>query len=246
MSTVYGNKLNSDLWWCDFEKMLGEIDYDHLIKSYNGEALGASKVENLLKNMLPPLFGKWIRCLNSNINKSDLLRIDSEAQFFTFNYTLLLEQTYGVKKENVWHIHNSIKDNIIVGHDADEGTLLKQLQSYNTSHPKAHIRPDIQDLINQGIAKGAKKVRERIEMNKDKFYSYNNIKHFIVMGFSFNDIDLPYIQKIIEVNQDIANADWKLYWYSNGEDEAMKHKLIELGVNENKISCINWQNRKQS
>lgn len=242
MSTIYGNKLNDELWWSDFENMLGETDYEHLIKSYNGEALGASKVENLLKNMLPPLFENWIRSLNSNIKESNSLRINPEAQFFTFNYSLLLEQTYRVKDENIWHIHNSIKDNdnIIVGHDSDEGTLLKLLQSYNRSHPEVHIRPDIHDLINQGIAKGAKKVKDRIELNKDKFHNYNHIKHFIVMGFSFNDIDLPYIKRIIEVNQDIANADWELYWHSKGKDEAMKCKLIGLGVNANNISCTNW------
>ena len=242
MSTIYGNKLNSELWWSDFERMLGEVDYEHLIKSYNGEALSAIKVENLLKNMLPSLFEMWIKSLNTNIKKNDLLRINPESQFFTFNYTLLLEQTYHVKNENVWHIHNSIKDNdnIIVGHDSDGGTLLKHLQSYNMSHPKAHIRPDVQGLINQGVAKGAKKVKDRIGLHKKRFYSYNKIKHFITMGFSFNDIDMPYIKKIIEVNQDLANADWVLYWHSDGEDEVMKHKLIGLGVNENKISCTSW------
>ena len=65
MSTIYGNKLNSELWWSDFERMLGEVDYEHLIKSYNGEALSAIKVENLLKNMLPSLFEMWIKSLNT-------------------------------------------------------------------------------------------------------------------------------------------------------------------------------------
>ncbi len=243
MSTIYGNQLNSELWWSDFEKMLAEIDYNHLVKSYNGEAIGALKVENLLKYTLPSLFKRWINDINVIVKKYDSLKIDQEAHFFTFNYTLLLEQTYHVKEEYVWHIHNSIKDkndSIIVGHDSNQSTLFKLLQSYNKHHLGTHIRPDIQELINQGIAKGAKKVKDRIELNKDKFYNYNKIKHFIVMGFSFNDIDMPYIKRSIEVNQDIANADWELYWHSNGKDEAMKRKLIGLGVNANNISCTNW------
>lgn len=242
MSTIYGNQLNSELWWSDFENMLAEIDYEHLVKSHNGEALGAPKVENLLKNMLPPLFEEWIRSLNTNVKESNLLEINPEAQFFTFNYTLLLEQTYHVKEENVWHIHNSIKDNdsIIVGHDADQSSLFKLLQSYNNHHLRTHIRPNIQDLINQEIAKGAKKVKDRIELNKDKFYNYNTIKHFIVMGFSFNDIDMPYIKKIIEVNHNIADTDWDPYWHSDGENVDMKNKLIEFGLNEEKISLKKW------
>lgn len=244
MSTIYGDKLNDKLWWRDFERMLGEIDYEHLIRSYNGKALSAVRVENLLKNMLPPLFGKWVSGLNTNIEKDNSLRINPEAHFFTFNYTLLLEQTYHVKEYNIWHIHNSIKDNnnIIVGHDADGGALLQQHLLYNESHLANHIRPDIQDLIDQGIVKGAKKVKDRIELNKNKFNKYSRVKHFIMMGFSFNDIDEPYIKKIIEVNRNITDTDWKLYWYSDGEDMDMKNKLIKFGVNEENISCKNWQN----
>ncbi len=31
------------------------------------------------------------------------------------------------------------------------------------------------------------------------------------MGFSFNNIDLPYIDEIVKVNSNIDDADWKLY-----------------------------------
>jgi hypothetical protein len=61
------------------------------------------------------------------------------------------------------------------------------------------------------------------------------------MGFSLNDIDIPYIKMIIEVNKNILGADWTLYWYSDGEDEYMINKLLELGIDRGKINTpIKW------
>jgi hypothetical protein len=61
------------------------------------------------------------------------------------------------------------------------------------------------------------------------------------MGFSFNDIDMPYIEKMWSVNRQKEDADWTLYWYSSGEDNLMKKKLNELGVNEKSITTLKWE-----
>ena len=97
------------------------------------------------------------------------------------------------------------------------------------------------DNINQEALNGAKKVRDRIYLQEDKFNQYCNITHFIAMGFSFNDIDMPYIEKIWSVNRQKEDADWTLYWYSSREDDLMKKKVIELGVNENSIITLKWE-----
>lgn len=231
LESIYGPKINEDLWWKDFEKMLGEVDYEHLTKSYNGEALGGSKIRNLLKGFLPPLFREWVKGINHIAEKDVALKIDTNALFFTFNYTLLLEQTYNVKDSNVWHIHKSIKDvdNIIIGHDLSYIDL-----SQNVNH-NLQIRQDILDGINQEIINGAKKVRDRILLNEEGFSNYAEIKHIVAIGFSFNDIDMPYIEKIWGVSRHKQEIDWTLYWHAKGEDTYMKEKLIKLGINETSI-----------
>ncbi len=242
---IYGEApKNDNLWWKDFENMLGKVDYESLSKSHNGESLGFMKVRNLMKGKLPPLFGKWIKDVDSQIDASEIElmdEIDADSLFFTFNYTLLLEKKYQVKEENVWHIHGSVKhpDDIIVGHDADAGQLVKYTQEYNRDQPR--ISPSYADYINQEALKGAKKVRNRIYLQEDRFYHYSDIRHFVAMGFSFNDIDMPYIEKMWSVNRQKEYADWTLYWYSSGEDNLMKKKVIELGVNENSITTLKWE-----
>ena len=82
---------------------------------------------------------------------------------------------------------------------------------------------------------------DRIYLQEDKFYHYSNIRHYVAMGFSFNDIDMPYIEKMWSINRQKEAADWTLYWYSSGEDNLMKKKLIELGVNEKSITTLKWE-----
>ena len=241
---IYGDApQNDNLWWNDFENMLGKVDYECLSKSRNGEAIGFMKVRNLMKGKLPPLFGKWIKDVDRQIvlNKMILMdELDANALFFTFNYTLLLEKAYHVKEENVWHIHGSVKhpDDIVVGHDANGGQLGKYTQEYNKD--QLRISPSYADNINQEALNGVKKVENRIYLQEDKFYKYCDVKRFIAMGFSFNDIDMPYIEKIISVNKNIAETEWIIYWHSNGEYSIMKDKLQKMGINGAKIKPKEW------
>lgn len=246
LKIIYGNKINESLWWRDFEEMLGKIDYANVMNSYNGLPLGQNMVQNLLIGILPPLFEKWIKTIDAQINTTKPIMakdIDENALFFTFNYTLLLEKVYNVPKGNVWHIHHSVRekkgDSIIVGHDSDERMLFKDYIKYREEHQIDYN--DIADNIIEKAAKGAKGVKNRIIRHEDDFnHLYANIKHFVAMGFSFNDIDMPYIEKIIEVNKNIADSYWTLYWYSDGEGEMMKEKLKQLGVSDGCITLKRW------
>lgn len=233
---IYGDSINKDMWWNDFEVMLGRIAYPHLISTHNGEALGAMKVKNLLSGMLPPLFGKWIKNVNCEVPIDKSLCINQESLFFSFNYTLLLENSYHIKDENIWHIHNSIRnvDDIVVGHDSDERKLF--VEYLKCKENKISVRTDIADNIRSESAKGAKGVARRIYCHKEDFSRlYSKIRHYIAMGFSFNEIDLPYIKEILRVNTNIEGTDWTVYYHREGEDVELIRKLLELGVRRESI-----------
>ena len=235
---IYGEAIYDDMWWRDFEKMLGIVDYRHLMNSKNGMTLGFMKARNLLKGTLPPLFGSWIKKIGYNVKPDNSLGIEIDSLFFSFNYTLLLEKVYDVKEENIWHIHNSIKrpDDIIVGHDSDIRDIFVQMNNYRERNFEEFIRMDFAQKINEEVANGAKRVKERIAENEERFYNqYSSIKHFVVMGFSLNDIDLPYIEEMVKVNKNIFDADWTLYCYKDGEYERMTKQLLNIGVSSNNI-----------
>lgn len=64
---LYGDAIYEDMWWSDFEAKLADINFNHLLNSYNGVAMGGMKVQNLLTWQLPPLFGKWIKSIKLKI-----------------------------------------------------------------------------------------------------------------------------------------------------------------------------------
>lgn len=242
LTDIYGNAVNDDMWWRDFEAMLGKIDYGHLIQTHNGEAMGAMTVQNLLKGALPPFFGGWFKDMNLVTAVDNSLNIDPNALFFTFNYTLTLENVYHVQAENVWHIHGSIRDvdDIIVGHDSDERKLFIEYSAYTDEHEPINF--EIADNIMKMAAGGAKGVENRIAKYSEEFSNrYQNVKHIIVMGFSFNDIDIPYIKTILDVNTDADSIDWTIYYHSDGSDKEIINKLTQMGIDMNKINVpIKW------
>lgn len=236
---IYGDDITKDMWWSDFEAKLADIDYNHLLNSYNGVAMGGMKVQNLLTGQLPPLFGKWIKSIKLKIAPEKKMGIDKDALFFTFNYSLVLENIYKINKDNIWHIHNSIEevDKIIVGHDSNEKGMISK---YNSNRDNQQYNPWIVDNIIPWAAKGAKCVNKRIEENMVNFNKYSNIKHVISMGFSFNEIDMPYIKAIISSNTNIKNIDWTIYYHQEGEDGTIIKKLKSFKIDDEQINDPVW------
>lgn len=166
--------------------------------------------------------------------------IDKDALFFTFNYSLVLENIYKINKDNIWHIHNSIEevDKIIVGHDSNEKGMISK---YNSNRGNQQYNPWIVDNIIPFVAKGAKDVEKRIEYNKENFNKYSNIKHIISMRFSFNEIDMPYIKAIISSNINKKNIDWTIYYHQEGEDDTIIEKLKSFKIDDEQINAsIGW------
>ena len=237
---LYGDDINEDMWWSDFEAKLSDIDYNHLLNSDNGVAMGGMKVQNFLTGQLPPLFGKWIKSIKLKNAPEKQLDIDKDALFFTFNYSLVLEKIYKVNKDNIWHIHNSIEevDKIIVGHDSDLNTLIS---NYNLNRGNKQYNSWIVDNIIPFAAEGAKDVEKRIADNMENFNKYSNIKHIISMGFSFNKIDMPYVKAIISSNTNKKNIDWTIYYHQEGEDKTFIKKLNSFKICDEQINDpIRW------
>lgn len=241
LERLYGNNLNKELWWSDFETRLGEVDYSHLQNSRNGEAIGSFIAKGFFKYNLCSFFGDWIKGVNNKITTSLTIRkdINKEALFFTFNYTTLLETLYDIKSTNILHIHKSVNDikadehALIVGHDSSFAQLMK----YSDEQVIQTLSRQYIDDINAEIIKGAKNVKMRVAEFEEGFKQlYASIKHFIIMGFSLNNIDKPYIEKIIEVNNNIDATDWTIYYHEKGENESLKKKLMSLGILERNIN----------
>lgn len=241
LNAIYGEAINDSEWWWQFEENLAKVDYTSLMNSLNGNgnAIGFMEVRNFFNN-LPTFFESWLKGININITPDESLDIDPNSLFFTFNYTLLLEKVYKVNPSNVWHIHNSLLDKnekLIVGHDSDDRELFKLFLEEKQNHPT--VTSGFADTVRQEITAGAKNVKDRIYTNNEMFEKYSDIRHYIAMGFSFNDIDMPYIEKIASVNKH-SDTYWTLYCYLDNDSVFMKRQLHKIKISNDNIEIKNW------
>lgn len=123
--------------WSDLENSLGHIDYSLFFTSNNmpeHDKIIANSIEiSIVK--IKKFFEKWVVGLDTNgikqINSFANFINKEEDYFFTFNYTSILEEVYGIKK--VCHVHGNNSKNIIFGHGVDHPLFLIRNNTYNST-----------------------------------------------------------------------------------------------------------------
>lgn len=174
-------------------------------------------------------FKKWLCQLNEpNSNKVNF-EVDNSL-FLNFNYTQTLEIFYGIPQSQIMHIHGCISDenSIIMGHDSIEEDLIHLLEKEeydgaNTRFDNSFSSDEMYSLLHFGYDKafsGAikcslnlqKGVTSIIKNNISFFDKLDGVDEINVYGFSFSEIDMPYIEKINEI---APFAKWTIYYHSN-------------------------------
>ena len=228
--------------WSNFEENLGSLDFEEdfsflsHVYDKNGdinlfhESANNEDLANDLYVIVPTIkdfFREWITLVNDKVTKYKPLNSfielldsnDGEDIFLTFNYTNTLEKLYNVN--NICHIHGNVaKDkDIIIGHGKDdlffenEDRLSRYMGcEYGLQKLQVALKKDTNSVINKH-----KKFFDKISSNITKIYSF---------GFSYGNIDLPYIEKIIKkLNPQNSNS---INWYFENYKpmEVTKYKNI--------------------
>ena len=194
--------------WSDFETALGNIDlfecFDDLFEVYDRdgdrnvfhEAYNNEDRASDLYYVIPMIkvfFSDWVntikppkRCLP---DFSSL--IDPEKDLFiSFNYSHTLEELYRCK--NVIHMHGEIGSEIIVGHDGRQ-----DYSDDNSSVPIGcfNTLQEIYDMLR-------KDTEGVIEKHYDELRAVSFCKQVYSFGFSYSQVDIPYIKHICGLLKD--------------------------------------------
>ena len=177
--------------------------------------------------MIKELFRKWINTVSIDggkiafgwdyiCNKGDGIRPDDI--FVSFNYTETLEKIYGIPESQVYHIHGYRKKSgeLIVGHGDDES------RNFNTEHIIAA------DLLEEAIRNLRKDTDAVIRNNGDLWQKIRDtdISEVYSFGFSFNAVDLPYINRIAWVLSAHRDVVWRLNVRDHGEKNDRNRQVI--------------------
>lgn len=219
-------------YWCDIENTLGKLDFnkhfDQLSYLFDGSDdkemfRMAYRYEDISSNFkrvvleIKKLFSNWVNTISINQCESipvfEKLFSEEESLFLTFNYTPVLEDVYGIAEP--YHIHGLQFSEIIIGHGSE----------YLDDVHRSYIGTEFAlfDLHNR-LRKDTFSI---IEQSKDFFDNLNNIKKIYSFGFSFSEVDLPYIREICK-NINTANTTWYL---SDYESEMIRNNFIQSITN---------------
>lgn len=205
--TTYTNNIDSILEPEDFFT----IRYDDVCNS-NAELLKEAI------SWIPYCFSEWIEGvrINKPIGKVLLSReYEDDSLFLTFNYTETLESVYGVDQSRICYIHGRRQGirSLIIGHGGDSSQVVIETDDYVASE----LQRTCIDMLK-------KPVNQLIEMNGDFFNRIDTrINDVYFYGFSFGDVDIPYIREL--VNRVAKDAVWHL---SDFEDQGRRDEIASI------------------
>lgn len=212
LSRVYGEKQD----WRHFEDILGKLKYEDLWKEKNRNELNGI-ISHVAFTRLRDYFREWI--LDVDVEKAKPIEDfpqDREALYLSFNYTLTLEKIYHILPDNVCHIHGVSGDKeLIFGH---KGNRFEYMKDESMAERQIVI------------------VREMLQKDTEAYYIEHQdffnkidkkIKEIVSIGFSYSDVDMYYIEKIIKKVG--MNTTWYIHMYNAEEVLEFKHKLRKSG-----------------
>lgn len=214
-------------WGQDDEE---EKDNELFHRAYNYEMYAEALRDALYQ--INDLFSQWIRTVELNRHKIsfgwNVIGDDSPENqrrddlFLTFNYTETLETLYGVQKDQICHIHGSrtAGDRLIIGHGNDQERGFQTEYIAASDHLEAAIR---------GLRKDTGSI---IQNHKDFFEKirHSDITEVYCFGFSFSDVDLPYMKEILDSLEECGkNVMWKLNSYSHDKNRDYEEVLQKYG-----------------
>ena len=196
------------------------------------------EVENKLNNIYTSIresFHEWIMQLNEPQDCKMIKIEQKDSIFLTFNYTKTLENMYHVPSSNILHIHGCIDDNedFVLGH----GKTYEDIEKMNSAPELSKVPDTLSDEEKElfydeqaeqfheqlariaaiaGVASQRKQVKSIIERNRAFFDRMKDVQYIHVFGFSFSEIDMPYLEEIVNVTG-VENATWEISYYGDND-----------------------------
>ena len=231
--------------WADFEHNIGEYDIEIVANQRFGlfpeilviedmemvkDIVASSGLSYLgsLSETLNSVFHRWVKTIETNATP-DLKFLDN-ALYLSFNYTDTLEKIYGIHPNNILHIHGSVLSEevpLVVGHnhEIDPLSVIIEGNDFRDNNERIDRICEMNSLV-----KPCYKIMER---NKLFFDKLTNISQIIILGASYNEMDLPYFKKV--KSSILPDAIWEMGWHTENDRNHAGHYQHALEVAEDKI-----------
>lgn len=198
--------------WSDLEKSFGFVNYDYVkelcsvfLADYGAENWSDSyhydyqyEISQYLDLIInsDTYLRKWLASIYKKCDRNYFL--DSDSMYLTFNYTNLLEETYGIDKNNICHIHGDYAsdDKLILGH-SNPFVLDDIYANFNEDDDVRIIEGE--QILNSSKSSSYKNSERLIEENEDFFNKCNLVESINIIGHSWEsmlEVDKEYYSRI--------------------------------------------------
>lgn len=257
-------------FWCKFEKNLALLDENQILDhasnylvSYGADDWSDAnnhdyqyEINRIIKPLTSGLkqnFIDWVLQIEIQHRKNQMLDLDKESLFFSFNYTSTLEKLYQINNANVNHIHGkaiNADSDLILGHDykmPNNNPDLKEIgresgeQIYN-EYLEELSGGDVRvtegyDIIDSYFIDTYKPTSDIIKENRAFFAKMKNIDEIIVLGHSLEGVDIPYFEKIFK-SVDNLRAKWIISYHDENDIPKHRQALKNIGINDKQINNV--------
>lgn len=226
--------------WSDFENSLGHFRWQAFYATYNhidvtsenfkpSEAFGlqdelAEQADSYVER-LRDFFREWVEEIDISVAKRKL-HISQSDRFITFNYTSTLQSVYGIDDERVSHVHGRADkfDELVFGHGE---TMEEEPELDENGDSNRTIFSDAEGAARYPFYALKKPVQEVLEKNQKMFLDASRSSEIVVIGHSFNYIDLPYFKEVVA---HALGANWILCCFKEEEKITHVEMLVSCGV----------------
>ena len=248
-----------DIWWNDFETNLGDVsgvkEYTENVAFENRPNYASDdyrdrdlydaevEVENDLGGLIDCLkygFQQWASQLPYGEDGTELKIERENSVFLTFNYSLTLENLYGITSKQIVHIHGVCDDwkSIEVGHGRSYQDIRNEFDDNASGvsfvDPEDIIEEDFSTTRAKDAAASAvcgirKDVKGIIERHKVFFDSLQDVEYVHIYGFSFAETDLPYLDAVFaSLNPDRLHIE--VSWFSDRDRKRIEMYLDKMSL----------------
>ena len=225
-------KRKHDIKWCEFENSLGQLRCDKIIKKWGDDRFD----RQCLKDSVDDIRGFFFEWINT-IGLSETRRIEPYMSLIdgkrdialSFNYTETLECVYEMETSNICYIHGQRETDPVLQKEKAMRPFGKGNSSlvvgFGPMHVKNSREADKKSML-MGLYKHTKSIIYQHRTFFDKI-AHSGIKEIYSLGFSFAEVDLPYIKKICDVLR-YDNHDRDITWFISPYGKVMQRVRDEI------------------
>lgn len=197
-------KKKHNIKWSEFENFLGQLRYNKVIRKWGEDEFDKHCLSDSISD-ISSFFFEWVNTIDLSMTKKiePYMSLINEKRdiALSFNYIETLEYVYGMDSSNICYIHGQRETDEALRREKCMRPFGKNNSQLVVGFGPKYVK-NSKEARKKSLLMGLYKDTESIIYHYKDFFDrivHDEIKEIYTWGFSFSDVDMPYIKKICDV-----------------------------------------------